>query len=69
MDVLPVSAKPQLVDLEIHPSQDERSITTTLRMVRELSPAEMRKLHDVLAEQLDGPFVLRIITLPMEIIE
>ena len=69
MDALPVSAQPQLVDLEIHPIKDEKSITATLRMVRELSPAEFRKLYDALAEQLDGPFALRIITMPMEIIE
>jgi len=68
MNNIPDSVKPQLVDLEINSAENKTDITLTLRMVRELSPAETFFLHTALVDQLGDPVTLQIVTLPMQII-
>ena len=69
LDNLPASAQPQLVDLVINSSGDEKDFTATLRMVRELTPSEAYLVHNALADQLGNPITLKIVTLPMQIIK
>ena len=69
MSNLPNSVQPQLVDLEINPIENKTDITVTLRMVRELTPSETLFLHTALVDQLGAPVTMRIVMLPMQIID
>ena len=69
MDNIPDSVQPQLVDLEINSAESKTAVILTLRLIRELNPAETFFLHTALVDQLGDPVTLQIVTLPMQIID
>ena len=69
MGNLPDSVQPQLVDLEINSVENKTDITVTLRMVRELTSPETLFLHTVLVDQMGTPVTMRVVILPMQIID
>jgi uncharacterized hydrophobic protein (TIGR00271 family) len=66
---LPVSVQAQLVDLSINSVGNEKEITVTLRMVRELTLPEAKFMQETIADQIEVPITLRIITMPMQVFE
>lgn len=66
---LPVSVQAQLVDLSINSVGNEKEITVTLRMVRELTLPEAKFMQETIADQIKDPITLRIITMPMQVFE
>jgi len=69
MENLPAETRPYLVDLSINSIKDMGEFEVTLQLVRDLTEVEARALRGALSDQLDIPITLKIITLPVMIIE
>jgi uncharacterized hydrophobic protein (TIGR00271 family) len=58
-----------LVDLVISSEDDTKNITVTLRTARDLSYAEVVDLQAEIAEKLNSPIALELVTIPMQILD
>ena len=68
MDIASRYTTASLVDLNISTESDVKNITATLRTTRDLTYAEVEEMQSEIAELLNSPVALEIMSIPMQIL-
>jgi len=66
---LPASANPEIIDLIIQSNKSQRVVTVTTRLSRSLNEQEISAVKDDLMELMGDPLALRLVTLPLQIVD